>query len=940
MCPGWCVASPAGAKRADECRWCPPLTQFPEEIRMRLTVGKKLGVLAGSALLGIAILTGVAQLQMSKVFEAANYVNINTVPSYQKLVEMSDQFGNLRELSLFHVIITDDAQMAVIEPKINEAHTKLTDAIKAYETNGCLGISCIADDKEQKLFDQLKARLAEYDVPRLAVFDLSRHNKTKEAEVAVRTQVIPAVRKFQEAMDAELAYNVDLAKKAAADAAAAKSGALVLSLIISALTFAALSAIAYFVARSLTGPINRVVEAAKRMAVGDFGFELKSDAADEVGEVVRAVGSVQAAVQLMAADAGLLTQAAVAGKFETRADAAKHQGEYRKIVEGVNGTLDVVVDKLEWYRSIIDAVPFPIHVTDLDMKWTFLNKPFEKLMVEQGYVKDRQDAVGRPCSTANANICKTKNCGIAQLRVGVKDSFFDWCGMNCKQDTAPVLNAKGETVGYVETVTDLTSTLRVKAYTERQVGVVAKNLEQLGNGDLNLDFSLQPADEYTKEVQAQFAKINDNFKRVGSSLSALIADAGMLSDAAVQLKLDVRADAGKHHGDYRKIVEGVNATLDAVINPLNVLIDDVRRIAQAVVDGRLDERGETDRHQGQFKTVVEGLNGVMEAIVGPVTEIKRVMAAVEGGDLTKSIQVEYHGEIKELCDTVNQTVSKLAKTIADVNVTADALVGAAGQVSSTAQSLSQASSEQAASVEETSASVEQMSASIKQNTENAKVADTMSADGTKKAAEGGQAVTETVVAMKQIAKKIGIIDDIAYQTNLLALNAAIEAARAGEHGKGFAVVAAEVRKLAERSQVAAQEIGQLAGNSVGLAEQAGKLLDEIVPATKKTADLVQEITAASQEQTTGVEQVNSAMGQLNTITQQNASSSEELAATAEEMSGQAANLQQLMAFFTIDGGRGHQLHAAEATPRSRTAAATGKKGNGSAGASDGDFARF
>jgi methyl-accepting chemotaxis protein len=153
--------------------------------------------------------------------------------------------------------------------------------------------------------------------------------------------------------------------------------------------------------------------------------------------------------------------------------------------------------------------------------------------------------------------------------------------------------------------------------------------------------------------------------------------------------------------------------------------------------------------------------------------------------------------------------------------------------------------------------------------------------------------------MKQIAAKIGIIDDIAYQTNLLALNAAIEAARAGEHGKGFAVVAAEVRKLAERSQVAAQEIGQVAGSSVELAEKAGKLLDEMVPSIKKTSDLVQEITAASEEQSSGVGQINGAITQLNQVTQKNAAGSEELAATAEEMSSQAQQLQQTMSFFKV-----------------------------------------
>jgi methyl-accepting chemotaxis protein len=193
-----------------------------------------------------------------------------------------------------------------------------------------------------------------------------------------------------------------------------------------------------------------------------------------------------------------------------------------------------------------------------------------------------------------------------------------------------------------------------------------------------------------------------------------------------------------------------------------------------------------------------------------------------------------------------------------------------------------------------------MTASISQNTENAKVTDGMASKAAAQAVEGGDAVKATVAAMKQIAAKIGIIDDIAYQTNLLALNAAIEAARAGEHGKGFAVVAAEVRKLAERSQVAAQEIGNVAGSSVELAEKAGRLLDEMVPSIRKTSELVQEITAASQEQSAGVAQINAAVVQLSQTTQQNASSSEELAATSEEMNAQATKLQETMSFFRME----------------------------------------
>jgi methyl-accepting chemotaxis protein len=276
------------------------------------------------------------------------------------------------------------------------------------------------------------------------------------------------------------------------------------------------------------------------------------------------------------------------------------------------------------------------------------------------------------------------------------------------------------------------------------------------------------------------------------------------------------------------------------------------------------------------------------------------------GDLTKRFDESAPDEVGEVARLFNSFMSNLAKVISEVRGAASDLASAASQVSSSAQMLSQGTSEQAASVEETTTSLEQMGASIAQNAENSRRMEQMALKGAVDMEQGGSAVAASVQAIKTIAEKITVIEDIAYQTNLLALNAAIEAARAGEHGKGFAVVAAEVSKLAERSQGAAKEISTLATSTVRVAERSGELLTELVPVIRKTAEMVQEVATASREQSTGVEQVNRAMNQVDQIGQRNASAAEELSGTAEEMAAQADSLHHLMSVFRIEAVEKHK----------------------------------
>ncbi|MEJ2816418.1 MULTISPECIES: methyl-accepting chemotaxis protein [unclassified Caulobacter] len=314
--------------------------------------------------------------------------------------------------------------------------------------------------------------------------------------------------------------------------------------------------------------------------------------------------------------------------------------------------------------------------------------------------------------------------------------------------------------------------------------------------------------------------------------------------------------------------------------------------------------------------VSKGLNRASDAV-----------RAVAEGDLTKTVDITTKDEIADLLGHVNVMIERLRGVVGDAISASENVSAGSQELSAASEQVSQGATEQASSAEEASASMEEMASNIKQNADNAAQTEKIARQSAKDAEVSGEAVNRAVEAMRTIAEKITIVQEIARQTDLLALNAAVEAARAGEHGRGFAVVASEVRKLAERSQTAATEIGAVSSDTVKAAQSAGEMLTSLVPNIRKTAELVAEISAACREQDIGAAQINEAIQQLDKVTQQNASASEEMSATSEELAAQAEELQASIAYFRTNtaGAAPRRQAARPAAPAKRPAASAPRK---------------
>jgi methyl-accepting chemotaxis protein len=452
----------------------------------------------------------------------------------------------------------------------------------------------------------------------------------------------------------------------------------------------------------------------------------------------------------------------------------------------------------------------------------------------------------------------------------------------------------------------------------------------------------------TQTYKGDHEKMKVAINNVAEVLQTLEKILAHLTGSARNGQLAERGNPDVVKGAYADIIRGVNALLDGIIGPLNVSARYVDLIARGDIPPAI-----TDQYNGDFNTIKNNLN----MLIGAMNEITAAAEQIAGGNLTVTLKERCPQD--KLMQALLAMVAGLTRTVSEIRSIAGEVAAASQSISTASVQVSKGASSQAAAAEEASSSMEEMVSNIKQNADNAQQTDKIANKSAKDAQESGKSVLEAVAAMKEIANKISIIEEIARQTNLLALNAAIEAARAGEHGKGFAVVAAEVRKLAERSQKAAGEINQLSSTTLRVSEKSGEMLDKLVPDIQRTAELVQEISAASKEQDTGAEQINKALQQLEQVIQQNASAAEEMASTTEELTGQSEQLVSALSFFQTGGDEGdeaaHRRPSKPAKPRSAAvqpvlkpanhATVTGKNGvslrmKDRQDDSDGEFERY
>ncbi len=604
---------------------------------------------------------------------------------------------------------------------------------------------------------------------------------------------------------------------------------------------------------SLVSPIQRIVEQLKSVSKGHLPEQTENmhpdlQRQDEIGAMTRDLHAMIARIRDVLKETDRLILAVQEGRLDTRGDEKAFSGVWADLISGIN--------------NVIDAFAVPITKSAETIECLSKSEIPEK--IDQEYKGD----FNRIKNNLNMLTDDIRNV-LSELR-GLSQAVSEG-NLHARGDMDAFAGGWKELVGGIN--------LLIESFV-KPINVMSACIDRISNGEI--------PEEITEEYKGDFSRIKNSVNLMIANLRKTVGVAERIAQG--DLSFEVEALSEK---------DMLGKSLTQMVRTLKIIVKSINSLTDAVLEGKLDVRGEAEKFQGEYARIIQGVNDTLDAVVGPLNMTAKYVDRISKGWLPEKITQEYKGDFNEIRNNINAMIENLTRFAIDVQRTAGQVAGGSEEVSTGAEQVSGGTSQQAASIEQISASMEEMSSMVSQNADNARQTAAIAGDTALHTQEGRRAVEETVKAMKSISEKILVVEDIARQTNMLALNAAIEAARAGEHGKGFAVVAAEVRKLAEKSQKSAKAINTLSVTNLEISENAGKIMEQMFAGIQKTADLVQEISASSGEQAGGIVQVNKAIQQLDQIIQHNAASAEEMASASRDLASQAEYLLRAASFFKI-----------------------------------------
>ncbi len=638
----------------------------------------------------------------------------------------------------------------------------------------------------------------------------------------------------------------------------------------------------------LLRPIHHLLTTARSIARGEFGHPIEIRQQDEIGDLANAFREMEDSIGDVLHELDSVCQAVQNGKLETRGKAASFSGAWGHVIQEMNRVIDAFAAPMNVTAEYLDRISkgdIPEKITESYHGDFNEIKNNLNLLIEAVYetahiaeeisrgnlqveVRERSD---------HDRLMKALNRMIRRLHAMLQevDGLAQAVQMGQLHVRGHSDNFSGVWQDLVEEVNQL-----IEAFVE-PISSTATALDQIARGEM--------PEKISTAYEGDFNTIKRNLNQLIETMNTLLQETNTLIEGIRAGRLDIRSNAGCFVGDWRELVSGMNDVIDAFVSPISIAATTIERIAKGDIPDNI-----TTTFEGDFNEIIHNLNMLIDAMQS-IAHLAKEMAQ---GNLR--MQIQERSDQDTLMQALNTMVQRVKSVVFHVQEAAKNVAIHSQDLSSSAENFSQGASRQAAAAQEVSSSMEQMTANISHNARNARETETIAVEAAHHAQEGGKVVAETVVAMRQIAEKILIIEEIARQTRLLSLNATIEAARAQEHGKAFSVVAAEVRKLSDVTRHAAEDVNRLATSSLDISREAGKMLERLVPDIHKTAELVQEITAASSEQSAGAEHINLAIQQLDQGTQQNAAAVEQLATAAEELASQARGLQESVEFFQVD----------------------------------------